>query len=111
MEHTRLLAEREKTKLKVDIDESNEAKNKLEKQYQKEMQSLQEETECQIQKANGKSRLLEANIKGLEAKLQAQVSETEAIKKELQEMGEIYKTAIDKQSTLQTENTKLQTEL
>lgn len=97
--------------MKVDIDEAIEGKSKLEKQYQKELQALQEESESQIQKANGKTRLLEANIKGLEAKLQAQVNETEATKRELQEMGDLYKTAIDKQSTLQTENTKLQTEL
>lgn len=83
----------------------------MEKQYQKQIQAIQEESESQLQKANGKSRVLEANIKGLEAKLQAQVHETEAIKRELEEMGVMYKTAIDKQSSLQTENTKLQTEM
>lgn len=95
----------------MDVEEANEAKSKLEKAFQKELQSLQEESECQLQKANGKSRLLETSIRGLEAKLQAQVNETEAIKRELHEMGDLYKVAIDKQSNLQTENTKLQTEL
>lgn len=110
-EHGKLLAEREKAKFKVDLEEQIDAKAKLEKQYQKEIQTLQEDNESQLQKAQGKSRLLETNIKGFEAKLQAQANETEALKKELEEMGALYKTAIDKQSSLQTENTKLQTEL
>lgn len=100
-----------KMHLKADLEEANDAKIKAEKGFLKELQNQEQiKEECE-QKLLSKIRTLETQLRSQEIKNSAQTNEIESIKSELGDLNSLYKSALEKQSSLQNENNHMQTEM
>lgn len=103
--------DKDKMNLKADLEEAIDTKIKAEKTFQKELQNQEQiKEECE-QKLLSKIRTIETQLRGQETKNSAQAKEIEAIKSELGDLNSLYKSALEKQSSLQNENNHMQTEM
>lgn len=97
--------------LKRDLEEAKESHENQQKVLSKRHKEDVEQYEESVNRLNSKIKVLETQLTGSESKNQMHEDELAAAKREVQEFTIHHKASLEKQSALQSENTKLHVEL
>lgn len=102
---------KEKSRHDKEVDDAVSDKEKIERSYKRQIEAINEDCRLKIEQSNNRVRTLEAQLSGLELKMRAQQDDNDLLRKEMDSLSTKCRQAIEKQSELQTQNIRQETEM
>ena len=102
---------KEKSRHDREVEDAVCDKEKLERSFKRQIEAINEDCRLKVEQSNNRVRTLEAQLAGLELKARAQQDDNELLRKDMDSLSTKCRLATEKQSELQSQNIRQETEM